>query len=90
MHAEFKNKSDTSNNVDNSIYFKIIDKIRKQHAWKTLGTKENSYSGHCAVLRKAETSDYKTFIMGNSIIRTIHCDHRTAALFQVYNCKNRV
>lgn len=54
MHVEFKNKSDTSNNnMDNSNYFKIIDKIRKQHAWKTLGTKENSYSGHCARTSKS-------------------------------------
>lgn len=66
--------------------FKIIDKIRKQHTWKTLGTKENSDREHCA-LQKVVTSDYKTFIMGNtsSII-----GHGTAVLFQVYNCNIRL
>jgi len=47
MHAEFKNESNTSNNMDNRNYFKIIDKIHKQHTWKSLGTKENSYTVHC-------------------------------------------
>jgi hypothetical protein len=51
MHAEFKYKSDTSNNMGNWNYFKITDKIH-EHIWKSLGTKENSYTGHCALTSK--------------------------------------
>jgi hypothetical protein len=76
--------------MDNWNYFKIIDKVHKQHTWKSLGTKENGYIGHCGLASKSSNVRVQKFIMGNNIICTIHCDHRTAALFQVYNCKKRV
>jgi len=39
--------------MDNWNYFKITDKIHKQHTWESLGTKENSYTGHYGLTSKS-------------------------------------
>jgi hypothetical protein len=46
----FKNEGDTSNNRGEWDYFKVIQKIRKQHTRKACsqGTPENSHIAHCA------------------------------------------